>query len=458
MKKIIIIFSLPILCLLTSCESVKSFSWQEEPNYKKEIHGLDKNTMPIAGFSGPTYSGRGSSNSNPYTLSDEDVRQQWVLAKEAGFNIMYPLYWAERIYDETQSDYESHHEHIMKNLRYASENDMKYVVYDNTYVNYALSDSETAKEDYLSYLDKAGYLKEESFIGLLGRDEPYYEDFADLYKYNKFINEALPNYLFYLNMHPCYVSPSLIHYKGYDEFIADYLNEVKPDYLSYDYYAPLGEFPNMRDTYFYQLGLIRNVVQEQHLPFWCFVLTSKHYDYRLIKPSELYWQVNTSLAYGAKGIQYFNFKTPIEADYIDQGGSVIDADGNKTILFEPTKRINNYIAEIDDILMDSSHQLTIARGDKASYFYFGEEDNKSFRELQDISVSQGGVVIGCFDYHGNTVLFVSSNDIQNNTKATLKFKAKINGQCFGMNESHAFSSKRLSLDIAPGEAYLVQIF
>ena len=110
-------------------------------------------------------------------------------------------------------------------------------------------------------------------------------------------------------MHPCYVSPSLIHYKGYDEFIADYLNEVKPDYLSYDYYAPLGEFPNMRDTYFYQLGLIRNIVQEQHLPFWCFVLTSKHYDYRLIKPSELYWQVNTSLAYGAKGIQYFNFKT-----------------------------------------------------------------------------------------------------------------------------------------------------
>ncbi len=46
--------------------------------------------------------------------------------------------------------------------------------------------------------------------------------------------------------------------------------------------------------------------QEANIPFWTFVQTcSFNSGRRIPTEADILWQVNTALAYGAKGIQYF---------------------------------------------------------------------------------------------------------------------------------------------------------
>lgn len=461
MKNIVYLGLIPLLCMLCSCDAAKSFNWEKEENYIVEIHGLDKDVMPIVGYSGPTYSGPGASWDNPVTLTDEQVKQNWIDAKEAGFNTMYSLYWAERISyypEEDEELYNTHHECIMKNLSFADEVGLKFVLMDYLYQEAAKAGTKEAKDKYIEYLNSTGYLDHESFLGFIGADEPTYDNFDVVKVSQAFMDEILPGYLFQTNLLPCHASGPALHYETYDKYVSDFIEQINPHYVSYDYYAPIGEYPEMRGLYFYQLGIMKEICKKYKLPFWNFALTSVHYDYRLITPAELYWQINTSLAYGIKGIQYFNFKTPNDVDYIGKGGSIIDENGNKTVLFEPAKTINNYIATIDEYLMNASHQLTIARGNTPAMFYYDEDLNTDFRELGSVNVSNGGVVVGCFDYNGKTILYLASNDIENDTEVYLNFKAKINAECIGMRESKTYTkANRMYQLLKPGESMLIKI-
>ena len=455
MKNNLALFVLPFICLFSSCnEEIKSFEWKKEDNYTMELTGFDKDVMPIAGYSGPSFSGVGATWDNPTTLKDDDVKKMWVDAKEAGFNTMYTLYWAERIYSESDIRYDEIHNNIIKNLSFADEVGLKYVVMDYVFDEYI---EKNDVDGYREYIQKTGYLDHESFLGFVGKDEPTYDDFDILCERERMMEQVLPNYLFSGNLLPEYVDRFILNGHPYENYIDDYIEQVRPRYVSYDFYAPIGRFPQMRDNYFYQLAIIKEKCDKYGLPFWNFVLTSEHYDYRLITDAELYWQINTSLAYGVKGIQYFNFRTPLGDDYMRRGGSIINEYGERTTLFEAAKRINGYISTIDEILMNSSQQLTIGRGNNPCYFYYREEENKEFRELKDVNVTSGGVVVGCFDHQGKTVLFVSSNDVENSSAVSLSFSNKIRANLIGMDETKEAVGKNISLNIKPGEAYLVEI-
>ena len=64
--------------------------------------------------------------------------------------------------------------------------------------------------------------------------------------------------------------------------------------------------------------------------------------------SELMWQANVSLAYGAKGIQYFTYWTPdVSSDAsIQFGEALVSKGGTLTPLYYSAKNVNRYLSVV----------------------------------------------------------------------------------------------------------------
>lgn len=103
---------------------------------------------------------------------------------------------------------------------------------------------------------------------------------------------------------PCYVNLG-----GPIEDHAGYLNTVRPDFLSFDYYQWWWTSP-LSKTYYSRLESYRKVALEAGLPLISWVESSsdpegEHKNPDEDNPQKLRHSVYTNLAYGVKGIQWF---------------------------------------------------------------------------------------------------------------------------------------------------------
>ncbi len=77
-----------------------------------------------------------------------------------------------------------------------------------------------------------------------------------------------------------------------------------------------------------------------NLPTWTYIQTLAYNGHRSPTAADLLWQVNVSLAYGAKGIQYFTYWTPDPARGEGFGPALITLDGHRTERYTAAKKIN----------------------------------------------------------------------------------------------------------------------
>ena len=157
---------------------------------------------------------------------------------------------------------------------------------------------------------------------------------------------------------------------GYEDYVHHWLAIATPQVLSYDNYPVWDDSlaSQFRDRigadwtadYFYNLELFRQLSYEKDLPFWNWILVHKHWSsyshryYRRASISDIRLQIYSSLAYGAKGILYYNFWNPPQM--FNQNGwheesALLDSVGQKTRLFDDVKRLNTDILSIGDTLL-----------------------------------------------------------------------------------------------------------
>ena len=129
-------------------------------------------------------------------------------------------------------------------------------------------------------------------------------------------------------------------YANYDYYYKTYIQYVKPQVFSYDFY-PLWangtshaylSYPELNSRHFEQLYKTRyytttysQEVNGNSIPFWNFVQIAKWGNTtsgsRAATYREVVWQINTAFAYGSKGYQYFVFN-----DYGDITGQGLTSD------------------------------------------------------------------------------------------------------------------------------------
>lgn len=167
-----------------------------------------------------------------------------------------------------------------------------------------------------------------SFAGLDHYDEPAPAKFQTLARTVQINRELSPETLPYINLFPT-TDPN---------YVRQFVDIVKPAVISFDRYPLLidGDDPN----FFLNWKIIRTEGLRADLPTWCFIQTLAYSGHREPTAAELLWQVNISLAYGAKGIQYFTYWTPDPARGEGFGPALITTDGQRTERYDASKDIN----------------------------------------------------------------------------------------------------------------------
>jgi hypothetical protein len=146
-------------------------------------------------------------------------------------------------------------------------------------------------------------------------DEPNAARFTDLARIVARLRAADPRRLAYVNLLPDFASSDALGTATYREHVEQFVATVQPPLLSFDYY-PFKDDAD-RDTFFANLGLMRAVARAHGVPFLLIVQAMPHGPYRDPTEAELAWQVNHALAFGARGISYFAYWTPVHVEGAD---------------------------------------------------------------------------------------------------------------------------------------------
>lgn len=171
-----------------------------------------------------------------------------------------------------------------------------------------------------------------SFAGLHVYDEPGLGKLPDLAVVLDIIRGIDPDCLPYVN-----------HLPGFDYRAA--VEHLDPEVLSFDRYPILAEGEDV--GYFRNWADVREAALPGGIPTWAYIQSVGYTAHAVPTLDDLYWQVNISLAYGCKGIQYFTYWTPDPARGESFTGGILTVEGERTPLYDHTTEVNTrYLASI----------------------------------------------------------------------------------------------------------------
>lgn len=206
------------------------------------------------------------------------------------------------------------------------------------------------------------------------RDEPSATDFPYLAKRAQEVRKHHPGKLTYINLFPDYANAEQLGTETYDEHVRLFMETVQPGVLSMDHYPIFKPDRDGRDKYCVNLASMRKHSQKAQVPFWNFFNTMPYGNHTDPTEGQLRWQINASLAYGAKGVMYFCYNTPRGKEF-PKGGAIIRRDGRKTRHYEEAQRINLGLRNWGPTLMKLSSTRVVRvnkeKGDVAAYVLAG---------------------------------------------------------------------------------------
>ncbi len=409
----------------------------DEPLIKYDFTYMDEQVeMPILGYMGvPGDAINGSAA--PSFLTRANLQAYM----DAGFNILSGLY--EKV--------PLHNAEVMKALEICEELGLTYFVCDNAYRSSFDSPQKDVptKENFMQLMSDDYYFDSPAFGGIAVRDEPNIFCFDQMANVNSALLELTHGKkLMYTNLFPKGANQQQLGYstvaksstwEQYEQYVKDYLEKVNPIVLSYDCYVLT--VPNATvssanasnggvGNYIRSLSMFREYAKQYNIPFWVTVAAHDHVRTQQSIPlKQTQWTVNTSLAYGAKGIQYYTYwnsgaSTGNKENWADQSRSrsqgLVSFNGALTDNFYRIQKINNQIKLIDHILMNSNHKGIMQFGTQHLEL-IAKDVLYAYGELTDVS---GDAFVGCFDYNGNDVYYVVNNSVDSGIKT---FKADFNG-------------------------------
>ena len=157
----------------------------------------------------------------------------------------------------------------------------------------------------------ADYRDHPGLAGFILIDEPGPERFDDIAALTRRIRREAPGAIAYVNLLPDYAVEDDLGAHGYRDYVEEFVLRTRPHLLSYDHYAFL-EGGSDRPSFFANLATVRDVAREYDIPFLFILLAMPHGPYRDPSEAELRWQAFQALAFGARGISYFAYWTPVD--------------------------------------------------------------------------------------------------------------------------------------------------
>ncbi len=135
-------------------------------------------------------------------------------------------------------------------------------------------------------------------------DEPQKAEYPYFVQAIRALKEIAPTWQPYGNLLP-WCSGDVVGFDNWDLFLDDYLEKSGIGMLSYDCYTQLSDGPDDIPYYFNNLLRYGKAAKRHRVPFFTCLLCVPHFKYRQPTIDDIRWQLNTAVAFGAKGINWF---------------------------------------------------------------------------------------------------------------------------------------------------------
>lgn len=211
-------------------------------------------------------------------------------------------------------------------------------------------------------------------FGFYITDEPGADNIEDTLKACRINDELAPHLTAYLNLLPWF--DWIGERMGTDAY-APYLDRVVKEgelkLLSYDCYTQMYANKVGYDDYFNNLREQMLASKRNNVPFWNIVLCTGHYDYMCPTKTDLIWQLNTSVAHGAKCVSWFLLEIPDGHNYRN---APINLLGERTpefdVLGEVNRTFNAYCGRVfAELTIDECYHACRSYGGMPLFEPFG---------------------------------------------------------------------------------------
>lgn len=276
--------------------------------------------------------------------------------KEAGFNLVTVNLTPSNNSVNTQDKYYYNFFNALEKVNSENDRKLRCIVYD-----YRLRSLSPDKfSDFVSQ-----YYSREEIYGF-SFDEPRQKEFSHIKEWMDFttnrLTDKMKSKLYYVNLF------SIKAEQEYRRYLYSWINKANPRILSFDHYAlwddkKANEYgyalnSDWINDYFLNFEFIRQTALKVKIPFCNWILIHKHWSdysklfYRRSGKEDLRFQVFSALAYGSKGIFYYNFwNAPIKSDWNEEEG-ILDYKLKETNLYFEVKSINDQLSIIGNTLLN----------------------------------------------------------------------------------------------------------
>jgi len=256
--------------------------------------------------------------------------------------------------------------------------------------------------------------KHRAAFGYYLRDEPAAGVYPGLRKWADAYRKTDPDALLYINLFPNYATPKQLEVPTYAQYLEDYVQTVRPKFISYDHYALMDD-GSLRAGYFANLEAVRATALRHRIPFWNIVLANAHFNYAEPTDGGLRFQLYTTLAYGGRGISYFTYVAPSTGNY---RLAPIDPFGNKTPTWYMLRNVNLQLHRLGPVYLTLRSVNVFHHPDVPE----GCSGIRTSRWLKD-TIRGGSLLIGEFEGpNGQPFVMVVNKDLHRSTNFHLEFK------------------------------------
>ncbi|MFR1518028.1 MAG: hypothetical protein ACLSVG_04535 [Clostridia bacterium] len=382
--------------------------------------------------------------------------------KNAGFTIAGPM--------------ESTGSSVEENLRFldiCQEKGMKACIYDQR-IDLAMIKYRDGEADWDQTLKRVteDYKHHKALYSYYITDEPQTGMFKMLGAIVGKLREYDPQHPGYINLLPNYATPEQYGSPTYYDHVKEYIETVKPAFVSYDHYhflhfthdqLPEGyeveETADERENairrsamvsidragFFENLEIVRSLCRQYGLPFMVIVLLIEHGPYRNLTEAELRFEAFQTLTYGASMLSYFTYWTVIEpGSWWNWKNGCISCEGEKLQHYYDVQKINRELHTYAAYL-DGKKSLSVS--------HYGEIREKVERFTGNIlSDKPVQLTIGAFE-GGYTA--IANKDFQQEAVFSMDFEGQAERLDLEKNRFLQFDTNHIV--IKPGDMALIRI-
>ncbi|RHJ87805.1 beta-galactosidase [Parabacteroides sp. AM08-6] len=254
-----------------------------------------------------------------------------------------------------------------------------------------------------------------ALAGYFLRDEPDRTAFDGLSKWARKIESVDNKHFCYLNLLPTYASLEALKTNSYREYVNLFIKEVNLPFVSFDHYPIVGE--GIRSDWYENLEIIADESRKAGKPFWAFALATAHDPYPIPTLAALRLQVYSDLAYGAQGIQYFTYWTPIGTIWNFHQAPITET-LQRSEVYDRVREMNKEIKNLSFVF----HGAKVR-----SVSHIGKEIPAGTHRLtsvsapiREVSADGAGAVVSEMENDGINYLVVVNRDLHHNQKITVK--------------------------------------